>query len=104
MRAFLGLFVTVGFVISGGMPNLVGGDGSSFLGTANAVERDTLGTVIGTWIQTIGALTALIAGFVATWNNYRKQAAVAGCPQDVGQGRCLRRLKSLQTRLFLTRL
>ena len=70
--AFLGLFVTCGFLISGGIPNLLGGDGSSFFGTPNPVDRDTLGTVIGTWIQTIGALTALIAGVIATRNNYRK--------------------------------
>jgi hypothetical protein len=69
--AFLGLFVTVGFLISGGLPNLVGGDGSSFFGILNPIERDTLGTIIGTWIQMIGVLTALIAGVIATRNNYR---------------------------------
>ena len=72
--AFLGLFVTCGFLISGGIPNLVGADGSTFFGTPNPVNRDTLGTVIGTWVQTIGALTALIAGVIATRNNYRKPA------------------------------
>ena len=70
--AFLGLFVTVGFLISGGLPNLVGGDGSSFFGILNPIERDTLGTIIGTWIQMIGVLTALITGVMATRNNYRK--------------------------------
>ncbi len=70
--AFMGLFVTLGFLISGGIPNLVGGDGSSFFGTPDRVDRDTLGTVIGTWIQMIGVLTALIAGVIATRNNYRK--------------------------------
>src|ERR671917_2896598 len=60
--AFLGLFVIVGFLISGGIPNLVGGDGSAFFGTPNPIDRDTLGTILGTWIQTIGALIALIAG------------------------------------------
>jgi hypothetical protein len=70
--AFMGLFVTCGFLISGGIPNLVGADGSTFFGTPNPVDRDTLGTVIGTWVQTIGALTALIAGVIATRNNYRK--------------------------------
>ena len=69
--AFLGLFVALGFLISGGIPNLVGGDGSTFFGTPNPLDRDTLSTVIGTWIQTIGALTALIAGVIATRNNYR---------------------------------
>ncbi len=70
--AFLGLFVTLGFLISGGLPNLVGGDGSTFFGTPNPVDRDTLRTVISTWIQMIGVLTALIAGVIATRTNYRK--------------------------------
>jgi hypothetical protein len=65
------LFVTLGFLISGGLPNLVGGDGSTFFGTPNPIERDTLGTIIGTWIQMIGVLTALIAGMIATRNSYR---------------------------------
>jgi hypothetical protein len=56
----MGLFVTVGFVVSGGPPNLFGQDGTSVL--------------IGTWIQMMGVLTALIAGVVATRANYRKQA------------------------------
>lgn len=58
--AFLGLFVTVGFVVSGGPPNLVGRDGTI--------------VAIGTWIQMTGVLTALIAGMIATRTNYRKQA------------------------------
>jgi hypothetical protein len=70
--AFLGLFVTLGFLVSGGIPNLVGGDGSTFFGTPNPIGRDTLGTIIGTWIQMIGVLTALIASVRATRNNYRK--------------------------------
>jgi hypothetical protein len=57
--AFLGLFVTVGFVASGGPPNLVGRDGTS--------------VAIGTWIQLLGVLTALVAGVIATRINYRKQ-------------------------------
>ena len=69
--AFLGLFVTLGFLISGGIPNLVSGDGSTFFGTPNPIGRDTLGTIIGTWIQLIGVLTALIAGMIATRNSYR---------------------------------
>ena len=69
--AFLGLFVTLGFLISGGIPNLVGGNGSTFFGTPNPIERDTLGTIIGTWIQMIGVVTALIAGMIATRNGYR---------------------------------
>jgi hypothetical protein len=58
--AFLGLFVTVGFVASGGPPNLVGRDGTS--------------VALGTWIQMTGVLTALIAGVIATRANYRKPA------------------------------
>jgi len=58
--AFLGLFVTVGFVVSGGPPNLVGRDGTS--------------VAIGTWIQMTGVLTALIAGVITTRANYQKQA------------------------------
>jgi hypothetical protein len=70
--AFLGLFVTIGFLISGGLPNLVGGNGNTFSGTPNPIDRDTLGTIIGTWIQMIGVLTAPIAGVIATRNNYRR--------------------------------
>jgi hypothetical protein len=70
--AFLGLFVIAGFLLSGGIPNLVGSDGNTFSGTSNPIDRDTLGTVIGTWIQMIGVLTALIAGVIVTRNNYRK--------------------------------
>jgi len=51
---------------------ILGGDGGTFSGTPNPVDQDTLGTIIGTWIQTIGVLTALIAGVIATRNNYRK--------------------------------
>jgi hypothetical protein len=69
--AFLGLFVSLGFLISGSIPNLVGGDGRTFFGTPNPVDRDTLSTVIGTWIQLIGVLTALLAGVIATRNHYR---------------------------------
>ena len=70
--AFLGLFATCGFLISGGIPNLLGADGTTFFGTPNPVGLDTLGTIIGTWLQTSGALAALIAGVIATRNTYRK--------------------------------
>lgn len=73
--AFMGLFVTCGFLISGGVPNFLGADGGTLFGTPNPVERDTLGTVVGTWSQMLGVLTALIAGVVATRNNYRKPTA-----------------------------
>jgi hypothetical protein len=58
--AFLGLFITVGFVASGGPPSLLGQDGT--------------GVAIGTWIQMAGVLTALVAGVIATRANYREQA------------------------------
>jgi hypothetical protein len=58
--AFLGLFITVGFVASGGPPSLLGQDGT--------------GVAIGTWIQMAGVLTALAAGVIATRANYREQA------------------------------
>jgi protein-S-isoprenylcysteine O-methyltransferase Ste14 len=67
LGAFLGLFVTVGFVASGGPPNLVGRDGTS--------------VAIGTWIQLIGVLTALVAGVIATRINYRKQPQAAMRPR-----------------------
>jgi hypothetical protein len=66
--AFLGLFITVGFVASGGPPNLVGRDGTS--------------VAIGTWIQLLGVLTALIAGVLATRANYRKQPQAAMRPHS----------------------
>jgi hypothetical protein len=58
--AFLGLFLTVGFVLSGGPPNLFGRDGT--------------GVAIGTWVQMPGVLTALVAGVLATRANYRTPA------------------------------
>jgi protein-S-isoprenylcysteine O-methyltransferase Ste14 len=57
--AFLGLFVTVGFLVSGGPPNLVGREGTS--------------VAIGTWIQMLGVLTALVAGVMATRATYRNR-------------------------------
>ena len=57
--AFLGLFVTVGFLISPtGMSNLTGEAGT--------------GVAIGQAIQVVGVLTALVAGVVATRTNYRR--------------------------------
>ncbi len=57
--AFLGLFVTVGFLISpDGLSNLVGDAGTS--------------VAIGQGIQVIGVVIALIAGVVATRANYRQ--------------------------------
>jgi hypothetical protein len=60
--AFLGLFVTVGFLISPtGLSNLSGEAGTS--------------VAIGQGIQVVGVLTALIAGVIATRANYRNSAA-----------------------------
>ncbi len=53
--------VTVGFLISPtGLSNLAGDAGAS--------------VAVGQGIQVIGVLTALIAGVIATWANYRKPA------------------------------
>lgn len=55
--AFLGLFVTVGFLVSPtGRTNLAGKAGAS--------------VAVGQGIQVIGVLTALIAGVIATRANY----------------------------------
>ncbi len=63
--AFLGLFVTGGFLISpDGIPNFLGRHGTS--------------VAIGSWIQLAGVLTALVAGVIATRNNYRKPARIPG--------------------------
>jgi hypothetical protein len=70
--AFLGLFITVGFVASGGLPNLFGQDGTS--------------VAIGTWIQMLGVLTALIAGAIATRAKYRKPAQARQMRPRSGQG------------------
>jgi hypothetical protein len=65
--AFLGLFVTVGFLISPtGLSNLVGEAGTS--------------VAIGQGVQVIGVVTALIAGVVATRANYR-------AAPETGEGR-----------------
>ncbi len=72
--AFMGLFVTLGFLVSGGIPNLVGADGTTLFGAPNSIEQDTLGTVTGTWIQRI----ALPSGA-------REGSSAAGWPtQSVG--------------------
>ena len=60
--AFMGLFVTVGFlieaVVSGtGLDNLTGDAG--------------MGRAIGQGIQMVGVITALVAGVIATQANYR---------------------------------
>ncbi len=50
-RTFCGAFVTVGFVISGSVPNLFGEQGTAVL--------------IGAWVQELGMLVALVGGLVA---------------------------------------
>lgn len=58
---FLGLFVTVGFLISPtGIDNLVGRNGA--------------GVAVGQAIQLAGVLTALVAGTIATRNGYHHPA------------------------------
>jgi hypothetical protein len=56
----IGLFLVVGFLASGGPPNLVGRDGA--------------GVAVGTWIQMVGVVVALIAGVLATRAGYRRSA------------------------------
>ncbi len=70
--AFMGLFVTLGFLVSGGIPNLVGANGTTLFGAPNSIEQDTLGTVTGTWIQRIVVLTTLIAGVIAARHSFLK--------------------------------
>lgn len=63
--AFLGLFVTVGFLISPtGLSNLAGEAGA--------------GVAIGQAVQVVGVVTALIAGVVATRANYRRGGPQGG--------------------------
>jgi hypothetical protein len=63
--AFMGLFVTVGFLIEA----VVGGTGlDNLTGAAGA------GRLIGQGIQVVGVVTALIAGLAATRANYRNPA------------------------------
>lgn len=59
--AFLGLFVFAGFLASPtGLTNLVGEAGTN--------------VAIGQGIQAVGVLTAMIAGVISTWTNYRTPA------------------------------
>lgn len=60
--ALIGLFLVVGFVASGGPPNLVGRDGA--------------GVAVGTWIQMVGVVVALVAGVLATRTGGRRSAPV----------------------------
>jgi hypothetical protein len=74
MGAFLGLFVTVGFLISPtGLSNLAGDAGTS--------------VAIGQGVQVIGVLTALIAGVVATRTNYRQLPKRARAVKGAGDER-----------------
>jgi hypothetical protein len=60
--AALGLFVIVGFVVSG----LTGGDGFD-----NVAGAEGAGRVFGQLIQLIGVVTALVAGSLQTRSNYQ---------------------------------
>ncbi|WP_377269811.1 hypothetical protein [Peterkaempfera sp. SMS 1(5)a] len=60
--ALLGLFITVGFLVSpGGVGNLLGDAGA--------------GAAVGQGVQQAGVLTALVAGAAASRGAYRRQAA-----------------------------
>jgi hypothetical protein len=61
--AFLGLFVAVGFLVSG----VAGGDGFDNLSGVHGTGR-----AIGQVIQLIGAITALVAGALQTRANYSR--------------------------------
>jgi hypothetical protein len=73
------LFVTVGFVVSGSPPNLVGRDGSN--------------VAIGTWIQMIGVLIALIAGVISRGPTTGRRLRVG---DETAHGQGSRGLPSLQ--------
>ena len=69
--AFLGLFVTGGFLISPtGIPNFVGENGT--------------GAAVGSWIQVAGVVTALVAGVIATVANYRGRTDFLGPVPEKG--------------------
>jgi hypothetical protein len=61
--AFLGFFVTVGFLIEG----IVGGTGFD-----NLTGDAGTGRALGQGILLVGVVTALVAGVIATRANYRK--------------------------------
>lgn len=60
---FLGLFVTVGFLLEGTI------SGSGF---ENLAGEAGAGRAVGQGAQVVGVVTALIAGVIATRTNYRK--------------------------------
>jgi hypothetical protein len=60
--AFVGLFLTVGFVASGSVSYLV--------------DAGRPGVLAGAWVELLGVLTALVAGVVATLQNYRARTPV----------------------------
>jgi hypothetical protein len=62
--AFLGLFVLVGF----GLSSLTSG-----AGTDNLLGREGTGAVVGTVVQLIGVVTALVAGLLAVSRDYRQR-------------------------------
>ena len=62
--AFLGMFVLVGFVLS---------SVNSGAGTGNLLGREGAGAVIGTGVQLVGIVAALVAGVLAVARAYRPQ-------------------------------
>jgi hypothetical protein len=67
--AFLGLFVIAGFVMS----SVVSGTGTGILAGSAGV-----GGVLGSVIQLIGVVTALVAGVLATSQEYRTRRRAHG--------------------------
>ena len=60
--AFVGLFLTVGFVASRSVSYLV--------------DAGRPGVLAGAWVELLGVLTALVAGVVAALQNYRARTLV----------------------------
>jgi hypothetical protein len=60
--AFVGLFLTVGFVASGSVSYLI--------------DAGRPGVLAGAWVELLGVLTALVAGVIATIQHYRARTPV----------------------------
>lgn len=58
--AVMGSILIVGFLLSGGPPNLVGGKGAT--------------VAIGNWVMIAGGCTAMVAGVIATRSEHRDPA------------------------------
>jgi hypothetical protein len=60
--AAVGLFLLVGFFASGAVGSLL--------------DLSRLGVIIGAWIQFLAVIVAVVAGIVATVQNYRSRTSV----------------------------